>query len=549
MSDDLVSKYLGGDAGDEDIARLDAAIQADPAVVDALFAGAELERDLVQAFRVTRRRRLLPFSLAAAGLLAASIGAAFFLAGPRDVARVDRLDGTAFREDGGPYRTGDAVGAIRTQGVAILLYADGTRLELGPGTVVRAIHGKRIDLALGLLKADVVKQPAGEPMKVRTDEGEAEVLGTRFTLSATPGSTRLAVEEGKIRLTRGRDAVAVDIPASHSATIAKDVPFAARRTTPDGWTSLPSSAMSRVAPDPAKFPKAQGTSGVSAVVGAWSGAAFDSRRERLVLWGGGYSDYHGNELYAFDLRTLSWERLTDPTPDPKLGQDLNDDGTPNGRATYNGLAYHARADRFFAFGGALAGGAAGGAPEPWTFDFAARRWTRKAPTGPRPAGGVGGASAYDPAGGKLWWADPTGIYSVDADRWTRHAADPVYYQTGAIDSRRGLWVLVGQGKALAVDLRTGRPQPWRTSGGDALLAKANPGFDYDPVSDRLVAWAGGPVWSLDPETKTWTADDAPGAPAATPNGIFGRWRYIPGLDAFVVVTAVDRPVHLYKPKR
>jgi len=544
MSEDLVYKFVGGDADDAEIARLGAAIRADPAVVDALFAGAALERDLLTAFRVARGRRLLPLSLAAAGLLAASIAGFLLFSRPPEVARVDRLDGAAFREDGSPYRTGDAVRAIRTQGVAILLYDDGTRLELGPGTVVSAMDargGKRIDLARGLLKADVVPQPSGEPMRVRTDEGEAAVLGTRFTLAATPGSTRLDVEEGRIRLTRARDGASVDIPAAHFATIAKDAPFTARTSPPIGWTALPSSAMSRVAPP--------GARGVAAVVEAWSGAAFDSRRERLVLWGGGYSDYHGNELYAFDLRTLSWERLTDPTPAPKLGHDANDDGTPNGRATYNGLAYHASDDRFFALGGALAGTAVEGAREPWTFDFDARRWTRKTSSGPRPAAGVGGACAVDPAGGKIWWADSSGIYSYDAERWTRHSDEPVYYLTGAMDTRRGLWVLVGQGKALAVDLRTGRPQPWKTSGGDVLLAKSNPGFDYDPVRDRLVAWAGGPVWSLDPETKTWTADDAPGAPAATPNGIFGRWRYVPGLDAFVVVTAVDRPVHLYKPKR
>jgi hypothetical protein len=37
------------------------------------------------------------------------------------------------------------------------------------------------------------------------------------------------------------------------------------------------------------------------------------------------------------------------------------------------------------------------------------------------------------------------------------------------------------------------------------------------------------------------------APAPTQNGIFGRWRYVPSLDAFVVVTAIDQNVQFYKP--
>ena len=44
----------------------------------------------------------------------------------------------------------------------------------------------------------------------------------------------------------------------------------------------------------------------------WGGGAFDSKRNRLILWGGGHNAYYGNELYAFDLTNLAWERITDP---------------------------------------------------------------------------------------------------------------------------------------------------------------------------------------------------------------------------------------------
>ena len=48
------------------------------------------------------------------------------------------------------------------------------------------------------------------------------------------------------------------------------------------------------------------------VTAAWSGGAFDTRRNRLYLWGGGHHDYYGNEVYALDLTSGSMLRITDP---------------------------------------------------------------------------------------------------------------------------------------------------------------------------------------------------------------------------------------------
>jgi hypothetical protein len=36
---------------------------------------------------------------------------------------------------------------------------------------------------------------------------------------------------------------------------------------------------------------------------AWGGGAHDTKRDRLIVWGGGHGDYGGNELYAFDVNT------------------------------------------------------------------------------------------------------------------------------------------------------------------------------------------------------------------------------------------------------
>ena len=43
-----------------------------------------------------------------------------------------------------------------------------------------------------------------------------------------------------------------------------------------------------------------------------SGAAFDTQREQLLVFGGGQS-YAGNEIYAFNMAELKWFRLTEPS--------------------------------------------------------------------------------------------------------------------------------------------------------------------------------------------------------------------------------------------
>ncbi len=543
MDDELIRKYLAGEATEEERKRLRDELQADPSAAGELFAAAELERDLREVLRVARpRRRLWIAAAAAAGLIAASTYALF--AGGADLPRVELVEGMPELAVGERLAAGSD---LTTKGRLVLRYDDGTRVELGAGSVLRELGtDKSMTLQRGSLTADVAKQREGRPMVIRTPQGEATIVGTRFRLAVKSGSTRLDVEEGKVRLMRLADRASVDVVSGHFAVAAPGAAPIALALRAGSWLSVPGTAMSRVLADSKKFPKVQGISGPHAIVGAWSGAAFDGKRNRLILWGGGYSDYFGNELYAFSTETLSWERLTDPTPEPRLSQESNADGTPNARATYNGLAYLSHSDRFFGIGGALAG--SGGARTPWTFDFDAKKWTAGAPA---PSGGLGGACAYDPATRKVWWGDGNGLTSLDpgSGTWTKHGEDAIYYQTAALDTKRGRLVFVGGGTVFSYDVRNGRPvrTVWKTTGGDSVVRASNPGFDYDPVRDRLVAWAGGPVYSLDPETRTWTSTNAPNAPSPTQNGIFGRWRYVPSLDAFVVVTEIDQSVHFYKP--
>lgn len=55
-------------------------------------------------------------------------------------------------------------------------------------------------------------------------------------------------------------------------------------------------------------------SGPSSVLNAWNGAAFDEKNLLFYFMGGGHTDYGGNEVYEFNLKSGRWTRLTDPSP-------------------------------------------------------------------------------------------------------------------------------------------------------------------------------------------------------------------------------------------
>lgn len=141
---------------------------------------------------------------------------------------------------GTDLRAGDILHAPM-KGSAIVVYEDGTRLEAGPdaglqlmdrpaqGTGTSALAaapadaGKLLFLRKGVLVVAAAKQPEDRPMVVTTPHAEARVLGTLFTLTVGPSSTRLDVQEGRVRLTRRPDGAAVEVGAGRSATAAVGV--------------------------------------------------------------------------------------------------------------------------------------------------------------------------------------------------------------------------------------------------------------------------------------------------------------------------------------
>ena len=349
---------------------------------------------------------------------------------------------------------------------------------------------------------------------------------------------------------------------------------------PGHWIEVPDSKMTRIFYNGPLASQIHGVTGPNTIVNAWSGGTLDTKRNRLVIWGGGHTDYAGNEVYAFNLNTLKWERLSDPSSiagyDGKSGE--YPDGTPASTHTYDAITYLpdpydglfvSMLPAIFQTGSASL--------VTWLFEFKTGQWKK---LGPALEGIYGNSmTAYDPGTGHVW--EQGGVFGGDAfilefdpgrNIWTRrnNGSDnlPYYIQTVAIDPSDQLLVAVGGGTSLmlqglstriAVDVwdlnRPGKANTPVRSGPADVENAPSPGFAWYPPGKAFVGWpnGGGAVYTLDPKTWTWTmhppaADNMVAPPSSTASGgTFGRFQYVPSMGVFVLVNAPDQNVYLYKP--
>lgn len=335
------------------------------------------------------------------------------------------------------------------------------------------------------------------------------------------------------------------------------VPAGNGASTAPGWRRIPGSALQSVCP---QDPAIQAASGCRGVIDAWNGGIADTKRNRLVIWGGGHNDYYGNEVYALDVSTGRMARLNEPSPVSNVGScpEAYVDGSPSSRHTYEGLAYIAHADAMFVYGGSKANCGFFSAGT-WTLDLATMKWRAMEPAGTKPTAGPGQVADYDPNSKLVYLHDYVSgfyAYNFDANSWKQVMSDPYgidFHMSGAIDPKRKLFVMVGglghPGGGLDVFSVGGASSRKVTPRVDAScqdpFSAPSPGVAYDSALEKIVIWPnyGGSVYLLD--EATWTCQRAQypggpaeqgqeGAPAAT-TGTFGRFRYFPAADTFVLV--------------
>jgi hypothetical protein len=377
------------------------------------------------------------------------------------------------------------------------------------------------------------------------------------------------------------------------AGAANDIDAVIAQMAPGSWRELPCTQMAHVCPLPYNHYTC------NAVMTAWSGGAYDTTRDRLVVFGGGHNDSHYNNIFTFDLASASWARVTE-LPDGLTGDSVApafrdirvescgyyprtpDLCIPSGWLTPSGYVDHSRCDdpaltaqldlqqprsvhsygsvayspidgRFYVLGSvALFPSGQTGTAHVLAFDFASRTWSRAADN-PNP----GFATSATDGDGNLWFVSSATFqlvkYDVRANAWSAEAsaATQDYYRGAAVDTQRNHLVISTDGAALQVyDLGVpGAPLTQVTATGPVTLPQA-PGLAYDPDLDRFVAWNGGrSVSFLDPTTWAWTTVAATGDDPGTPtqNGTYGRFRFSPSRKVFVSVSSTETNVFLYKP--
>ncbi|MCF6225291.1 MAG: fibronectin type III domain-containing protein, partial [Xanthomonadales bacterium] len=305
------------------------------------------------------------------------------------------------------------------------------------------------------------------------------------------------------------------------------------------------------------------------VMGSWSGGVYDTNRERLVIWGGGHLNYDGNELYAFDFNTFNWMQLTKTTPKDQRVKSVKvyDDGMPTSVHTYDGLQYLPTLDKFFASGGSIwgSGGCSGGT---WLYDFnavpAESGWVDIA----NDKGGCGMYSAYDAATGNIWYGSFGNLYEFDplnlSSPWTRRINDTAaesFYRTAAIDPNRRKMVVLGglsggSPETVIYDISNANAVTGGvvvTNGVNEEIEESNAaGFEFDPASDKFVAWSGGnQVYTLATDSLKWSRIEPASTSLITPSipalrGTYGRFRYVPSKNVFVLVNDMQQNMFIYK---
>jgi ferric-dicitrate binding protein FerR (iron transport regulator) len=207
--------------------------------------------------RRSRRRTVVRGILAAAAALLMAVGLYWsgFLRTAIElppVAAVERVRGDVrIASIGSEEAASEGMSIAAGQGIttrgpgslAVVRYADGTELEVGGGTAIGRLDdppsGKEVTLTRGTLRAWVAPQPPGRPMTLSSPLARATVLGTRLRLVVDPAaSTRLEVEEGKVRLTRTADGAAIDVTTGSFATAAPLGVLVAHPLRPSGKATV-----------------------------------------------------------------------------------------------------------------------------------------------------------------------------------------------------------------------------------------------------------------------------------------------------------------------
>lgn len=239
-----LTRYTAGACDAKEAAQLSRLMESNPEVAAALAEillqavairdDAEAHPELPQAAGSTSRSPKLRGWAPVLLTVAASVAVAFMVwqfvpsLKERAIGQVVAVDGAVrWTGGGGKVRDGLQVGASLPGGLIeamsddstiTVAFTDRTAVTLfGHSSATFSDDGqKHVHLREGGLSANVQPQPRDKPMLIHTPTALLEVLGTQLEVDSDPSTTRLTVNEGRVRMTRLLDGRVAEVPAQHA---------------------------------------------------------------------------------------------------------------------------------------------------------------------------------------------------------------------------------------------------------------------------------------------------------------------------------------------
>lgn len=307
-----------------------------------------------------------------------------------------------------------------------------------------------------------------------------------------------------------------------SVTVQSSVPSWVPGLTLNAWTTLGNVNTFQAV----KAPNI-GQGNADGVFTAWGGAALatgQGSHGSFVHWNGGHTDYYGNEVYRFDLSTLTWSRLNETSPSPfsstSWPDGLRNDGNPAVPHTYYFVGYRPNGNQFYTTRRETTNAGGGGVYKVSRFDLDTNTWTNSTASNSLTNIDANG-SAYDSSRDMIWlttsnngfdWAS----YNPNTDAWTTYTGPSGAYSPGPLVyvPTKDCMVFFAFGQSFEYGLDPASPNtqivtlttsgtPPSTNGGDMPCWSSNLGaIVYYPSRSSSIYLLTPPVG--DWRTGTWT---------------------------------------------
>lgn len=335
-----------------------------------------------------------------------------------------------------------------------------------------------------------------------------------------------------------------------------------------------------------------------AVLGAWNGGAFASgygESGALIVAGGGHADYYGNEVYAFDLASRRWQRLTNPYSAPSfpIENGIWPDGTPSVSHTYDQVDYHPGTNSFVMMKTQFDNTGGKSSPVVAMFSFdglrpadsnANRDWNKRnwrlSPLNPENYTQSGGWSVYDSKRDLFWANGGSGtrnFVSFDPKPETegnRYGRFQSYQQRAAVTDAVAAYDPVNDIIVFTVFRNSPEVRAFSltepdggTDGNIQLTQTGRPperesahGWEWSPARRAFIYYRrGAGVFELEQQGADWRTADWSWSELTSPenkvvpeggskNGVYSKFRIASFDDAEIalVVLEVDGPVYAFR---